>query len=184
MTNPTTTATLTADEFLAQPETMLPHELIDGEEIMSPAPEINHQLLVGNLWHLIRTQTPDGLTLLAPCDVRWDDGNVTQPDVFWVSAHNAQCHSVEGKYWQGPPDLIIEVLSPRTALHDKQVKFRLYEAHGVREYWIADPEHRLIEVWSLHEGRFALQAVYGAAGELVSPVLEGKVLALAGIFPE
>lgn len=94
----TTITTLTADEFLLLPESMLPHELIYGAEIMSPAPEINHPLLVGNLWHLIRSYMPDGLTLLAPCDVRWDEGNVTQPDVFWVSAHNPNCCLVDGKY--------------------------------------------------------------------------------------
>ncbi len=55
---------------------------------------------------------------MAPLDVYIGDEIVVQPDVFWVSESNDQCVLVDGKYWRGAPDLVVEVLSPSNAQLD------------------------------------------------------------------
>lgn len=184
MTKPSTTQTISAAEFLAMPETLDHMELHDGVIVMSPSPEIHHQEIVLFLGSWLLHHKPNGKVMVAPSDVHWDDGNVMQPDVFWISATNSHCQAIDGKHWRGAPDLVIEVLSPSTAIHDKQTKFRLYERHGVPEYWIVDPEHRFIEVWVQHEQGFALQDVYGVNDELVSHSLGGVALAVQSVFTE
>lgn len=67
---------------------------------------------------------------------------------------------------EGPPDLVIEVISPSTADRDRSVKLDRYRLYGVPEYWVVDPGEGTIEVWRLAEG--AEEAVvHGAGGPLV-----------------
>ena len=60
----------------------------------------------------------------------------------------------------GPPDLVVEVLSPSTAMNDKGKKKRGYEASGVAEYWLVDPVGKTVEVYLLQEGRYDIDNVY------------------------
>jgi Uma2 family endonuclease len=169
-----------ASEFLALPESSLPTELLDGEVIMSPAPELNHQDIVGRLYMLIKTLAPGGKVYFAPVDVYLDESNVVQPDVLWI-ADGSACVSVEGKYLRGAPELIAEVFSPGTVRRDKKDKFRLYEKLGVREYWMIDPGERLLEVWQLKKGHFVLLDVFVPGEQFMS--LLGAVETRT-IFPE
>jgi Uma2 family endonuclease len=77
--------------------------------------------------------------------------------------------------------LIIEVLSPSTARQDKVTKFALYERHGVRVYWIADPKYRNIEVWSLADGRYTRLGLFSGNDTFTSPVL-GQTIEVKDIF--
>ncbi len=61
----------------------------------------------------------------------------------------------------GAPDLVVEVLSPSTAKHDRGYKKDLYERSGVRDYWIVEPNMRSIEVYLLSDGRYRLDGYYG-----------------------
>jgi Uma2 family endonuclease len=167
------TRRITARDFLALPTTNLPHELIHGEEIMSPSPTLSHQLLSSRLFKLLERLVPDGIVLYAPLDVYLDEENVVQPDVLWAAAGGV-CKPVADKYLSGAPDLTVEILSPGTALRDKKDKFRLYEKFGVREYWIIDPDESLLEIWALRESRFVLVDVFGPTDACQSPLL-GKV---------
>ncbi len=164
------TRRMTAHEFLALPTTNLPHELIHGEEIMSPSPTLSHQRLSSRLFKLIERLAPGGTVLYAPLDVYLDEENVAQPDVFWAT-EGGTCKLVEGKYLSGAPDLTVEILSPGTVLRDKRDKFRLYEKFGVREYWIVDPDERFLEIWQLREGRFTHVGVFGSTDTCTSPLL-------------
>ena len=60
----------------------------------------------------------------------------------------------------GAPDLVVEILSPSTGMHDKGRKKRVYERCGVSEYWIVSPEARSVDVYLLEEGRFELRGSY------------------------
>jgi Uma2 family endonuclease len=173
---------ITAREFLALPETMLPHELIEGEEIMSPAPSVDHQRLIARVYELIRQIAPNGEVFLSPVDIYLDDDNVVQPDVFWVSQGGACVISQDRNYMRGAPDLVVEVISPGSVYHDRKKKFRLYERFNVREYWIITPADKLIEVWTGSTGHFDFIDVYNAADRLVSPLL-GEA-AVNTIFPD
>lgn len=153
---------MTAEEFLALPETNLPVQLLNGEVMELTAPELDHQDVVGNIFVLFKqiVKTYGGKAYVSPVDVYFDQLNIPQPDVLWV-APDSKCQPVGTQRLSGPPDLIAEALSPGTARIDKRVKFRLYEKYGVRECWIVDSRDRLIEVWQHKDGLFVLLDAYG-----------------------
>jgi len=173
-------AKITADEFLQLPESQTLTELIDGEIIVSPAPEPMHQIRTARAYDVIKALVPGGIVLFSPIDVYLSTNDVVQPDVLWISPES-NC-KIEQKFLSGAPDLVVEVLSPSTALRDKQTKFRLYEKYGVREYWIVEPTAQYIEVWSLVEGKFTLHGVFGAGETFTSAVLGDKSVAVSAIF--
>jgi Uma2 family endonuclease len=179
---PQTKTRLTAREFFELPETNTPEELLDGEVIMSPAPVPKHQLCVANVYDLLKGLVPDGRVFFAPVGVFLDEGNVPEPDLVWVS-EGGKCR-IGDRYLEGAPDLIVEVLSPGTALRDKTTKFRLYEQHGVNEYWLADPDAQYLEVWRLDGKKFIQQGVFGPGDTFESAVLGGKTVELRAVFPE
>ncbi|NSW84636.1 MAG: Uma2 family endonuclease, partial [Syntrophothermus sp.] len=73
----------------------------------------------------------------------------------------------------GAPDLVIEILSPSTAYYDLKKKARTYAAHGVKEYWIVDPEDKSVEVYVGQEGKFSLNQRVEAEGKVKSLILQG-----------
>jgi Uma2 family endonuclease len=172
LTTPTTSA-----KFLALPETMTPTQLIDGDIIVSPSPVPKHQKKIGRLYQLVDRLKPNGEIILAPMDVELDEHNMFQPDIFWV-AENGNCIETETGY-QGAPDLVIEVLSDSTARFDRGKKFRKYQEHGVREYWIVG--EGVLEVWVLQANHLVQHGDYGEGDTFHSPVLNATV-ELKGIF--
>ncbi|WP_211326551.1 Uma2 family endonuclease [Paenibacillus flagellatus] len=70
---------------------------------------------------------------------------------------------------EGPPDLVVEILSPSTSRNDKVCKKRNYERFGVPEYWVVDPVHRFIDQFDAEDGKYALYGTYSAGGLLNSP---------------
>ncbi|MDX1993040.1 MAG: Uma2 family endonuclease [bacterium] len=172
---------ITAEEYFQLPETNLPIELIDGEIFQMPTPSPKHQDVILNAAILFRQRVKErgGRVFVAPLDVVFDDGNIAQPDVMWL-APDSRCQVTE-KRLVGAPDFIAEVLSPSSVSHDRRTKFRLYQQHGVREYWVIDPQAQLIDVFTLVEGRFQLIGIYGADEVFQSPLL-GEI-AVREIFP-
>ena len=173
---------MTATEFFELPETNTLTELIHGEIIMGPSPIPFHQDVSVNTVFILKTLTKllGGKVYDAPLDVYLDDENVVQPDVMWI-APDSRC-VVGETYVEGAPDLVVEILSPSTARHDRVTKFRLYEKYGVREYWIIDPVQRLIEVWILRGEAFQRQNIYGPDETFPSPVLNNQAIETKAIF--
>jgi Uma2 family endonuclease len=176
-----TTTRLTAAEFLTLPESNLPTELLEGEIIMALAPTVNHQRLVARFYDLVKKLAAGGEVLFSPIDVWLDDENVVQPDVMWV-APGSSCVVVENRYWQGAPDLVVEVFSAGTARTDKGKKFKLYEKYGTREYWMADPGEQYLEVWRREEERFQLVGVFGPEETFISALLGGQTISVGEVF--
>jgi Uma2 family endonuclease len=81
------------------------------------------------------------------------------------------------------PDLAVEVLSESTEKRDRGVKFTDYEAHGVSEYWIIDPESQTLEQYVKREGAFQLQTKSGS-GEVRSDVVPGFCIPIPAIFDD
>ena len=83
----------------------------------------------------------------SPLDVRLSRDNRTmlQPDLFVICQNDAVDN---GKYIEGAPDFVIEVLSPSTAVRDMKDKLNAYFEAGVREYWVIDPDMFIIDVFS------------------------------------
>jgi Uma2 family endonuclease len=179
--NATEVQTMSAEEFLALPESMTRMELIQGEVLMAPAPEIDHQRTVGYLHILLKTITGTGEVLISPVDVHLGEASVLQPDVLWL-APDTTVEMVEGKYLRGAPELVIEVLSPSTEKVDRAEKFHLYQQHGVGEYWLVSPAGRFVEVYRREEGKFVRLGVFGAGEQFESAVL-GKTIPVSGILP-
>jgi Uma2 family endonuclease len=139
---------LTYDDFLLFPDDGLRHELIDGEHYVTPAPNRRHQALVGRL-HLalgaFLEDRPDrGQLFLSPFDVVFSFHDVVEPDLVFVAPD--QLDILTEKNIQGTPALVIEILSPSTRRRDEQIKRRLYDRAGVREYWRVDPDAKTIVV--------------------------------------
>lgn len=172
---------MTADEYFERPETMQPEQLLDGELIVSPSPTSRHGRLSRRIVRILEDLIPNGEIVNAPMDVVLDESNVPQPDVFWI-AENSGCKEINDRYY-GPPELVVEILSPSTARYDRVAKFQLYERHGVPEYWIVDLDARTVEVWQLVDTRYQRVGIYLPGEALTSPVLGGKAIETASIFP-
>ncbi|MEM6286015.1 MAG: Uma2 family endonuclease [Bacteroidota bacterium] len=157
-------------------------QYFDGQIHMSPAPRLRHQDVVQNLYAALRTyaEAHGGYAALAPVDVYLAAETVVQPDVLYVTVERRDRLSERGV--EGAPTLVAEVLSPSTAYLDLSRKRRLYEAAGVDEYWILDPEEQAVEVLArTAEGLRTATLVY-ERGTVASAVLSGFEAEAADLF--
>ena len=115
-------------------------EVINGRLYMSPAPSLGHQnvifILIGQFYNYTNKKKI-GFVFTSPIDVFLDNRNALQPDIVFVLNENKSILKDDGIY--GAPDLVIEVLSPGTRKFDLDKKRKIYERHGVKEYWAVDP---------------------------------------------
>ncbi len=121
-------------------------ELIEGELLMTPAPNEKHQRAVRNLGtdlHLYLEQSSLGTVYFAPFDVILDDHNVVQPDLLIVL--QPRLNQIHPEGLRGAPDIVVEVLSPATSSRDRIYKRFQYFRFGVQEYWIVDPTNDSLE---------------------------------------
>ncbi len=137
-----------AELVRAMPDDGKRYETVHGELLVTPAPRIPHQEVVLGLAADLRGYLKEyrvGSVLISPADISWGTGVLVQPDVF-VADRN----EVRTSEWENVQTLLlaIEVLSPSTARYDRFTKRRLYQEVGVPHYWIVDPDHRLVEVWT------------------------------------
>jgi Uma2 family endonuclease len=177
---------ITAEEYYQLPEYQ-EHDLIqliDGEVIIGVAPIPRHQTIVGEILVLLTlyARQHGGSAYPAPVEVYLDEYNIFEPDVLYL-APESRC-VVEEKRLVGPPDLVAEVLSPSTAKHDREQKFRAYQTHGVGEYWIVDPANLYIEVWTLEAGAFVKLGTFAGSDTFDSPVLNGQAVAVSELLRE
>jgi Uma2 family endonuclease len=136
---------LTYEDFCALPDDGRRYEILDGDLYMSPSPATLHQRVVGNLYAILREHVRRhglGEVFIAPYDVVLGTHDIVEPDVIFVS--RARAAIVTEKNIQGPPDLLIEVVSPSTAERDTRDKRNLYARCGVDHYWLVDPESRSV----------------------------------------
>ncbi len=173
---------MTLEEFQALPESMEHIELIDGELIVSPAPKNKHQSAVFNAAVELRQQVTQGTVVISPMDVYLDDGNVLQPDVFWVSGDDSLCQLGPDDYWHGAPDLVVEVLSPSTALRDHSAKFDLYQKHGTREYWLIDTSAQIVHVYRRDQDMLVRAGTFGREQTFTLSVLPNILIHVSAFF--
>ena len=135
-------------------------EWIFGRFHESPSPTPRHQYIAACLWRLLDdiARRHGGTALIAPVDVFIAEHSTVQPDVLYIQRGRL---AITAKGVEGAPDLLIEVLSPRTGRRDRNDKMRLYAQSGVREYWIVDPGLRQIEFLALQGEHFVVQDVDG-----------------------
>ena len=169
-------------------------EIIRGRVFrMSPAPNLYHQQVSSRFHGLIFQHVRNGLCQVfhAPFDVRLplpphmikDEqiDTVVQPDICVVCDPS----KLEVKGCMGPPDWIIEILSPGTANKDLREKFEVYEYAGVKEYWLAHPYEQTLLVYRLNkEGKYVGEARPYIKNDIVSvSIFDDFSLDLGEVFP-
>jgi Uma2 family endonuclease len=149
------------------------YEVIDDELVVTPSPTRHHQRIVtklSSLLHVFSESRDLGEVFSGPFDVLFAEGDYVEPDILFVRADRH--HIVADRGVEGPPDLIVEVLSPSTAARDRGSKLERYRFHGVAEYWVVDPDERTVEVWDLAHGA-PTPVVHGASDTLQWTPIEG-----------
>jgi Uma2 family endonuclease len=158
-------------------------ELLNGELIMPPSPGTAHQRVSQRLGRRLGVFVEErslGEVFAAPTDVVLSDANVLQPDLLFVSTE--QEHIITPENIRGAPDLVVEILSPSTASRDWRDKHDLYAEHGVREYWVVDPDAQRVWVMVQRDGVFDEVGVYGRGDVLTSPTVKDFTVNLDEIF--
>lgn len=162
--------TYTLEEFwqLPEPPDRSKLELIAGVLYTTPPPEYTHDDVVSKLlrWlpaHLI--ETGDKGTLFVPRAAIWTSARTyLEPDLFYVSAELAARLDPEHR---DTADLVVEVISPGSAIYDRNTKAETYAALGVRELWLIDEAEQTVEVRrQTGEGTFDEGRTFGR-GEFV-----------------
>ena len=159
-------------------------ELIGGELIVAPSPLVSHRDSVGQLYDLFggwRGIPGVGKPYLAPLDVRLSDRDTVQPDLLFVRWGRLD-RFVADRRFDGPPDLVVEVVSPTSRRLDRVRKLALYERAEVLEYWVVDPTDRTVTIHVLRDGRYE-SVVAGADGRLASEVIPGLTISATDLFP-
>lgn len=174
---------LTYEDYAAMPADGRRWELIDGEFEVTPAPGTRHQTVSRHLqYELMRQLEEPGIASVfnAPCDVMLSEHDVVQPDLAIVSRDRMYLVSPRGI--EGPPDIVVEILSPSTRVLDRRVKLRTYAKFGVPEYWIIDGELGHIETYRPGTEGYVVDMRFDRASTLVTPSFPELSVELARVF--
>lgn len=167
-------------------------ELIDGIAYdMSPAPTRKHQKLSGILFSKFHNflEDKDCSVYAAPFDIRLPEGfqadneikTVVQPDISVFCDED----KLDDKGAVGAPDLVIEILSPSSAVKDLREKFFLYEKAGVKEYWIVDPANETLTVYNLDEnGKYPRGKIFAGEDKVKVGIFEDLDIKMDDIFKD
>jgi len=179
--------TYTLEEFWALPDPP-DHsklELIAGVLYMSPPPDYTHDNIVTRLIRLITLELARlGVSgkLYAPRASIWNsDRTYLEPDLFYISAETETRLDPERRT---TADLVIEVISPGSAIYDRNTKADTYAALGVKELWLVDETKETIEVRTLRGDRYGEGTLFSKGDRLASTIVPDMVIAVSGIFED
>jgi len=161
-------------DYLNGPEEMGKMELVFGSVMREPAPRWGHQEIIKRATVILDLHVRArglGVVGVSPIDVVLDKDRflVVQPDLVFIA--EARRHIIRKQVW-GPPDIVIEVLSRRTAQRDRAVKAVWYRDYGVRECWLIDQEKHDITIHDF------------AARPLVSRTFSGDEVIVSKVLPD
>lgn len=144
----------TAELVRALPDDGKRYELVSGELVVTPSPAPLHQRLLSALSFRMESylrQAGAGRLLVSPADLAFGEDEILQPDLFVLPASLPPGFSA----WSEVTTLLlaVEILSPSTARYDRTLKRKRYQRAGVPEYWIVDPDARVIERWRPEDER-------------------------------
>jgi Uma2 family endonuclease len=175
---------LTYEAYAVLPEDGRRWELIDGDFEVNPAPSPRHQTVSRRLqFELMRTLEEPGRALVfnAPIDLILSPHQVLQPDLAIIRSERQQLVSDRGI--EGPPDIVVEILSPATRVLDQRVKKALYARFAVQEYWLVDPVGGQLELYRLAPaGDFEIEQRFDRASRLTTPSFPDVSIDLARVF--
>jgi len=176
---------ITVDDLDAMPEDGNRYEVIEGELFVSCAPGLPHQIVSGNIQYQLRTYlegNPIGRVVATPGLILSRHSGVIPDLVFYSSARGDEI--IWNERLNAAPELVIEILSRgrENITRDRVAKLKLYEKHGVKEYWIVDAESRSVEVYRLLKQNLELVATLSNNDNVTSPIFPGFDCPLAKIF--
>jgi Uma2 family endonuclease len=178
---------LTYDDFVRIPDDGRRHEIIDGKHYVTPSPNLGHQELIGRLFLdvalYLRQHPGAGRVFLSPLDVLFTRWDIVEPDLLFVAAD--QTDILTELNVQGPPALVVEILSRGTRKRDLTIKRRLFDRGGVRGYWAVDPKMHLVMVFARqNDGSFPQVATLSRDRDevLTTSLLPGLTIRLSELF--
>ena len=172
-------------DYLTWPDDVR-YEIIDGIAYMMAAPSSTHQEISMEVSTQLSNFLRGGSARVyaAPLDVRlnFDSGDdiVLQPDILVVCDRS----KIDKRGCNGAPDLVIEILSPSSVTYDMTLKFSKYLQHGVREYWVIDPESRAVIVHIMQGANHAKTHAYKDTDIIPVEVLDGCSIDMNEVFSE
>ena len=177
--------TYTLEEFWQLPDSPdgVKLELIAGVLYMSPPPDYVHDNVVKRLIRLLTLyleRTGRRGSLYAPRAAIWTGTHTyLEPDLFYVSA---ELEATLDPTHRTMADLVIEVISPGSAIYDRNTKADTYGALGVRELWLIDEQSQTVEVRNQTGNGFGPGVVYHTGQSIVSAVFPDLNLPVERIF--
>jgi Uma2 family endonuclease len=170
------------------------YELVDGvpfelHSTSSPAemscPLTVHQDILLELATIMKNFLRDKpcKLFISPSAVRLNQA--TLDDTFLIPDLYVGCdkNKYHDRGYIGAPELVIEILSPSSVQRDKILKFKLYLEAGVPEYWIVEPDHKIINQFILDDGAYKF-SIFGIADTITSLSIEGLQIPLSEIFKD
>jgi Uma2 family endonuclease len=126
-----------------------------------------------------------GQLFFAPTDLILSDGTTVQPDMLFVSEDRRGIITLRG--CEGPPDLVVEILSPSNRAHDLEQKRELYARHGIPAYWMTDCDAEtllaLTDPATVNGlGVYTTQRLYTVGDIITTTVIPGLAIPVAEIF--
>lgn len=169
----------TYEDVQRLPEDGRRHEVIDGVLYVSPSPRQIHQLLSRRLqFFLYQFELEgEGWVYNAPMDLRMGGCDPVQPDLMFLTAE--QYDQIQDRWIEGPPHLVVEILSPDSAPLDRVKKLRKYAENGVAHYLMVDDEDMIVEVLELDGTSYRLTHSL-VSGD--SWTFRGKTLEMSSLF--
>ncbi|WP_028308165.1 Uma2 family endonuclease [Desulfitibacter alkalitolerans] len=159
-------------------------EILEGMLVKEPSPNVMHQRVSRRLQRILEDyfweHDPQGEVFDAPLDTTFKEITVVQPDLFYVSGE--QKDIIKDTRVDGPPTLVVEILSPSTSRKDRLIKMRIYQKAGVRYYWLVDPEEKTMECFALKDGLYALIAAALEEDVLEHPDFPGLTIKLGPLW--
>ena len=177
--------TYTLEEFweLPEPPDQSKVELIAGVLYMTPPPGYKHDIAVSRINRLISdylSSSGEKGTLYVPRAAIWTSPNTyLEPDLFYVSEDTEKRLQPNHRT---SADLVVEVISPGSAIYDRNTKADTYAALGVTELWLVDEVRHSIELRVLERERYSIGAPLEVGSHLTSTVLRGLSFDIARVF--
>lgn len=142
---------LTREDIDTLPDDGHRYELIDGAVIVTPVPDVAHQVALGHLMVLLHDACPrDHEVLPGPFNVTLGPHTSLQPDLVAARRDDFTDDDLPVA-----PLLVVEVLTEHTRRVDLTLKRACYEAAGTASYWVVDPDQLTLTAWELIDGSYA-----------------------------
>ncbi|MBI2206649.1 MAG: Uma2 family endonuclease [Candidatus Rokubacteria bacterium] len=175
---------LTYRDYEALPNDGKRYEIHDGELYVTATPTSDHQIvsvrLVTHL-HLHVESRQLGIVLHAPLDVILADTTILQPDIVYLDRERRPALHRRGV--EGPPTLVVEILSPSTAVTDRGTKRQLCARYGVPYFWIVDLRARAVEAFVLRGPEYVPVVTASGSDPVDVPPFVGLGLVPASLWP-